>query len=204
VSPRLPIDNAAQGTLGDAVLSGDVALLCTSGDALPHLSDLGLCQLCAGVACTQSGSRQSFEVNDPRPTLAAHVGHVFSVRSEEQMVRADARRIVTAMANLKSGWDWLTARLFVGPSVRPDRTAFGSDAKTTVATRLHRASGPAPTAIGFVGFVDVRPEAGDGIGDTMPTHRVLQSLGARPRQCATAVGASSRQLYLVSSSGGDQ
>lgn len=83
------------------------------------------------------------------------IGHVLALRSEKQMSRVAARRIVAAVANVEAAMDGSVHKL-EGESMRPHN---GMRSRVEVAIALpHSASDPRPAASRAARPIDLRPE----------------------------------------------
>ncbi len=128
----------------------------------------------------------------PSP-FACRVSIIVAARPQEEVIRTNAGGIVAAVQHTLTCGD----RSEVQNPGDPMGVAFAQAGigHGTVAMLIATAS-PFPARLRDL---NLRPEAffWRCRGRILVGHRVLQSLGARPPQCATTVGASSRPLYQM-------
>lgn len=135
--PCVPEQDVTDVPLADAEAIGNLSLVIPGQ---PHGSDV------RHVRDREAGcGAQVTSYRTNSTTLGGHVRHVFALRSEEQMIRAYARRIVAAMAHLQPFRDRAVPK-GVGDTVRA--LLPSADGGQPVAKRMTR-PGPYPALIAW-------------------------------------------------------
>lgn len=96
MSPLPPKPDAPNNRLVDAKLSGKPCVDPISSRLRPDGANIRFSEFSAPV-----GGAAQFVLS----TFSDHIGHVLSVAANEQMLRIDARSIVTVVANKRPGGD---------------------------------------------------------------------------------------------------
>jgi hypothetical protein len=165
MGPRLAPGDPAHCRRVDAGGARHFGLSHSRAAETEHLEHLGLAELRGGAFFTATNSCAS---------LAVHVAHIFSLRADEEMVGADAGRVVAAVADDHPGWDRPVDELPSDP-VRALHNACHRE-RSILPTKAGLTARPQPAT---VGLLDLGPEA--FLTHSDPREPAERGRGLRPR-----------------------
>jgi hypothetical protein len=156
VFPRLAAHDVANGRASDVELPADLYVREAGGVQLSDRSHVYLRQLCESLAIASRGPFGMFPLTVAIAAWAAafcpFVAHVVSARSQKQVIRVYARRIVALVANVHALWNWSVRNRVRESMRRYSRALIPKFPVTTIAAR----SIPKPAR---VGLFHPRPES---------------------------------------------